>query len=125
MSERRMKIPLKGKIKRESRWLKEDLTELREKIPKKVSYIAAYAVLIMGYFFLFDKGLEHPETTVIGSIVGAWIGIETAILIAKGLGISKATEVSERSGCRQHQDRIKRLPDETWNTATRTNSLEP
>jgi hypothetical protein len=81
-----MNMPLKDKIKRESRWLKEDVSELREKIPQKVSYIAAYAVLLMGYFFLFDKGLEHPEMTILGSIVGAWIGTEIAILIAKGLG---------------------------------------
>lgn len=81
-----MNMPLKDKIKRESRWLKEDLVELREKIPQKLSYVGAYAVLLMGYFFLFDKGLEHPEMTILGSIVGAWIGTEIAILIAKGLG---------------------------------------
>jgi hypothetical protein len=83
----RVKLSLKEKFKRETRWLKEDFLELGGKIPGKYKDIAGFAVVLMAYFFFFDEQAQsRPYVTVLGSVLGAWFGVEVALLIAKALG---------------------------------------
>ncbi|HYX39957.1 MAG TPA: hypothetical protein VE954_43225 [Oligoflexus sp.] len=86
MSER-IKLSFKGKVKREIAWLREDIVEMRDKIPEKYQDMAGFFVIFLGYFLIFDDyARERPHVAVVGAVLCSWFGVEMAILIAKALG---------------------------------------
>lgn len=77
-------VSLRRKIEREWNWLKEDIVELRDRIPRKYFDMAGFMVVFMGYFFIFDEyARKRPELTILMCAAGSWFGVEVAIQIAK------------------------------------------